>query len=124
MLLIGNDIDGLQATLLRALASPNRLRIVHLLGEGPHGVTEVAGLLGLSQAAASQHLAAMRAVGLVEAERDGRLVRYRLVDPELELACSLMREILVRRLIRLGALAATAHATVDVPPHSSQAGLR
>jgi hypothetical protein len=52
----------------------------------------------------------MRAVGLVEAVRDGRLVRYRLVDEEIEAACGLMREVLVRRLTRLGDLAATAHA--------------
>src|SRR5450759_199684 len=72
-------------------------------------VNEIARELGLNQAAASQHLAAMRSVGLVEAIRDGRTVRYRLADPQILAACELMRAVLVRRLSRLGDLAAAAH---------------
>jgi DNA-binding transcriptional ArsR family regulator len=104
----GDDIDAIQASLLRAMASPQRLRIVHLLGVAPREVNELARELGTGQAAMSQHLAAMRAVGLVDATREGRTVRYRLSDPEILEACGLMREALVRRLARLGDLAATA----------------
>ena len=63
----------------------------------------------MSQAAASQHLGVMRSVGLVEAVRDGRSVTYRLADPQILAACGLMRDVLVRRLSRLGDLAAAAH---------------
>lgn len=104
----GDDIDAIQASLLRAMASPQRLRIVHLLGVAPREVNELARELGTGQAAMSQHLAAMRAVGLVDSTREGRTVRYRLSDPEILEACGLMREALVRRLARLGDLAATA----------------
>jgi len=103
------DIDELQASLLRSLASPNRLRILHLLGARCCEVNEVAHQLDISPAAASQHLGAMRAVGLVEAVRDGRSVTYRLADPQILAACGLMRDVLVRRLARLGDLAAAAH---------------
>jgi len=103
-----DDIDAIQASILRTLASAHRLRIIHQLGVGPCEVNELARELGLSQAAMSQHLAAMRAVGLVEAVRDGRAVRYELCDPEILAACSLMRSALVRRLSRLGELAAAA----------------
>ena len=103
-----DDIDAIQASLLRTLASAHRLRIVHRLGTGSCEVNELARDLGLSQAATSQHLAAMRSVGLVEAARDGRTVRYLLCDPEVLAACSLMRNALVRRLSRLGDLAAAA----------------
>lgn len=106
----GDDIDAIQASLLRAMASPARLRIVHLLGVAPREVNELARELGIGQAAMSQHLAAMRAVGLVEATREGRAVRYRLADPEILEACGLMREALVRRLARLGSLAASEAA--------------
>jgi len=41
----------------------------------------------------------------VEARRDGRTVRYQLTDDEILAACSLMREVLLRRLSRLGDLA-------------------
>jgi ArsR family transcriptional regulator len=108
-----DDIDTIQASLLRALASPNRLRIVHLLGIGPLEVNELAQRLGISQASASQHLAAMRSVGLVEPRRDGRTVRYRLTDPEILAACGLMREVLIRRLSRLGDLAAALGRPTD-----------
>ena len=104
-----HDIDELQASMLRSLASVHRLGILHLLGAGPFEVNEIARELGLSQAAASQHLAAMRSVGLVEAIRDGRTVRYRLADPQILAACELMRAVLVRRLSRLGDLAAAAY---------------
>ncbi len=102
------DIDELQASLLRSLASKNRLRILHLLADGPREVNELAGELGLSQAATSQHLGAMRRAGLVESLRDGRVNRYQVVDPQILAACSLMRSVLVRRLAQLGELAAAA----------------
>lgn len=107
-----HDIDELQASLLRSLASAHRLRILHLLGDRPCEVNQVARELGMSQAAASQHLGAMRAVGLVEAVRDGRVVTYQLSDPQVLAACELMRGVLVRRLSRLGDLAAAVHEPI------------
>jgi DNA-binding transcriptional ArsR family regulator len=104
-----HDIDELQASLLRSLASAHRLRILHLLGARPCEVNQIARELGMSQAAVSQHLGAMRSVGLVEALRDGRSVSYQLTDPQILAACGLMRAVLVRRLSRLGDLAAAAH---------------
>jgi ArsR family transcriptional regulator len=117
-----HDIDELQASLLRSLASAHRLRILHLLGARPCEVNEVARELGMSQAAASQHLGAMRSVGLVEALRDGRTVSYRLSDPEILDACQLMRAVLVRRLARLGDLAAAAYEPTVLLRSSSQVG--
>jgi DNA-binding transcriptional ArsR family regulator len=102
------DIDDIQISLMRTLASRHRLRILHALGDGPMDVTEIARVVAVSQPVASQHLAAMRAAGIVEAQRDGRSVRYTLVDPGLLAACGLMRDVIVRRLSRLGALAAAA----------------
>jgi len=101
-----NEIDLIQISLIRALASPHRLRILHLLGDRTMEVNELARELELGQAAVSQHLAAMRAAGLVEAARDGRVVRYRIADPEILAACDLMRNVIVRRLSALGSLAA------------------
>ena len=103
-----HEIDRIQIGLIRALAGHQRLRIVHLLGRGPIEVRELGRMLGLSQAAVSQNLAAMRAAGLVEANRSGRLVRYRLADPEIVAACAVIRSVVVRRLSVLGDLAAAA----------------
>ncbi|MFN8622182.1 MAG: metalloregulator ArsR/SmtB family transcription factor [Chloroflexota bacterium] len=112
MLYPSDDIDQIQSSVMRALASPHRLRIVHRLGIGPCEVNELARDLGIAQTAASQHLAAMRSVGLVEAHRDGRTVRYQLADDEILAACSLLRTVLVRRLSRLGDLAAASDRAV------------
>jgi len=117
-----DDIDELQASLLRSLASVHRLRILHLLGERPCEVNEVARELGMGQAATSQHLGAMRAAGLVEANRDGRSVSYQLSDPQILAACDLMRIVLVRRLSRLGDLAAAVHESNAVGASTSQEG--
>ena len=108
MIPLSDDLDELQSAMLRALASRTRLRIVHALAIGPAEVHDLADALGLTQTATSQHLAALRAVGVVEAERDGRSMHYRVADPDLVAACDLLRGVLVRRLAHLGDLAASA----------------
>lgn len=90
-----------QAQVMRALAHPRRLAILHELEAGPLEVGRLAIALGISQPSCSQHLAAMRAVGIVLAERCGRETRYRLADPEVMTACGIMRGVLSRHLRRL-----------------------
>ncbi len=118
-----DSIDVLQAEVLRTLASPRRLQIIHLLAEGPRDVGRLAGELGISQPNASQHLAVMRAAGVVEAERVGREVVYRLADPDVVTACSIMRGFLLRRLARLSRLSdrATASGVPGPAPDTSPA---
>ena len=67
------------AELLRALSHPVRLRIIELLGGGELCVKSLGGLLGVSQSSVSQHLTRLRYAGLIESERKGHLVCYRLV---------------------------------------------
>ncbi|HIE10264.1 MAG TPA: ArsR family transcriptional regulator [Kiritimatiellae bacterium] len=68
------------ADILRLLAHPYRLKIVEALENGPQPVHKIVQRLGLSQASVSQHLNAMRRVGLLNAERQGREVWYRIAD--------------------------------------------
>jgi DNA-binding transcriptional ArsR family regulator len=107
-----DEVYRLQAEVLKTLANPKRLEIIHLLAEGPHEVSRLAEELGISQPNVSQHLALMRSAGLVEAERDGREVRYRLSDPEIICACETMRGVLVRRLSRISQAATRTPAEV------------
>jgi DNA-binding transcriptional ArsR family regulator len=111
VLSLTDDLDELQASVLRALASRTRLRFIHALATGPAEVRDLSEALDLSQVATSQHLAALRSVGVVEAARDGRTAAYRLSDPDLAAACDLFRAVLLRRLARLGDLAANAEET-------------
>jgi ArsR family transcriptional regulator len=94
-------IYELQADILKTLANPRRLEMAHLLAEEPMTVGRLADRLGLAQPNVSQHLALMRAAGVVDAERDGREIRYRIADPDIIAACRLMRAALQRRLTRL-----------------------
>ena len=113
-----DEIDILQAEILRTLAHPSRLRIIHRLAGGPVEVGRIAFDLGISQPNASQHLAVMRAAGVVDAERNGREVRYRLSDPEIVAACDLMRGVLGRRLARLADLSVAARRTDSQLPRA------
>jgi ArsR family transcriptional regulator len=108
MLRGSESIYEMQATLLKTLASPRRLEMIHYLGEaGPTEVWKLAEHFDIPQPAVSQHLAALRGVGIVDAVRDGREVRYQLADPEIVAACGLMRQVLIRRMTRLGDMAAS-----------------
>lgn len=100
----------LQAETVKTIANARRLEIIHVLAAGPCEVGRLAAEMGLSQPNVSQHLAVMRAAGIVEAEREGREVRYRLADPDVVVACDLMRGVLRRRLARLAGLSATTAA--------------
>jgi DNA-binding transcriptional ArsR family regulator len=108
-----DSIYALQAEVLKTLASPRRLEIIHLLAEGPRDVGRLADELGISQPNASQHLAVMRAAGVVESERVGREVIYRLADPDVVVACGVMRGVLLRRLARLSEISDRAEADDD-----------
>ncbi len=99
-------IYELQAGVLRILAHPRRLEMLHLLAEGPMEVGRLARQLGISQPNASQHLALLRSSGLVEIERSGREIRYRLADAQVMVACSIMRGFLERRISHLSTVAA------------------
>lgn len=68
-----------QAILLKALAHPVRLQIVHgLLTDGCHNVRCMEGKTGASQSSISQHLQRLRSVGVVRTERVGNEVYYRV----------------------------------------------
>jgi DNA-binding transcriptional ArsR family regulator len=103
-----DEITALQADVLKVLANGRRLQILHLLGTEPMEVGRVAAELGLAQPNVSQHLAVMRTAGLVETDRAGREVRYRLADPDVIVACDVMRAVLERRLARLARIADVA----------------
>jgi ArsR family transcriptional regulator len=109
-----DEITTLQAEVLKTLASPRRLEIIHRLAEGPCEVGRLAEDIGASQPNVSQHLAVLRAAGIVEAARDGREVRYRLADDDVMVACNVMRGVLQRRLTRLGRLSLNDQAAVEL----------
>jgi ArsR family transcriptional regulator len=65
-------------TILDALADPVRLRLLRLLRGQELCVCELVDTLRMPQYKISRHLRNLRAVGLVQARRDGRWMHYRL----------------------------------------------
>lgn len=71
------------ARLGKAVSAPKRLELLDLLCQGPRTVEALAEEAALSVANASQHLQVLRAARLVEAEKRGLHVEYRLADEDV-----------------------------------------
>lgn len=69
--------------LLRALSAPVRIAIVLQLRDHERCVHELVEALGVTQPLISQHLRVLKSAGVVNGERHGREVVYRLVDEHL-----------------------------------------
>jgi ArsR family transcriptional regulator len=87
-----------KADFFRALAHPTRIAIVELLRDGQLTVTEIGEALGTRGSAVSQQLAILRARGIVEAERSGTTVRYRVPDQDVYVLLDAGRRIFYGRL--------------------------
>lgn len=72
---------GAAAKLLRALGNERRLMILCQLTDGERSVGQLMPGVGLSQSALSQHLAVLRAEGIVATRRESQTVWYRIADP-------------------------------------------
>ncbi|MEM6916095.1 MAG: metalloregulator ArsR/SmtB family transcription factor [Verrucomicrobiota bacterium] len=71
------------ADLLKALGDETRLLVVKFLLEEPKHVGDLQDLIGVEQSLLSHHLRQLRESGIVESERDGKSVLYRLA-PSIE----------------------------------------
>lgn len=74
----------------RALASPRRLELLDILCQGPRTVDVLAKQSGQSLANTSHHLHVLRGARLVEAEKNGLYVTYRLANEEV---CAFFRQL-------------------------------
>lgn len=74
------DATALKAKLFRGFADPTRLAILETLLDGERSVGEIAQATETSLANVSSHLACLAGCGLVQAEKRGRYVYYRLQE--------------------------------------------
>jgi len=87
--------------LLKALASEPRLLVLCYLAEaGEMSVGDLAGHVGLSQSALSQHLARLREEGLVATRKEAQAVFYRVCDPKAEQLLALLHDLFCPELGR------------------------
>jgi len=95
---------GIAADVLRHLADPTRLHLLHLLSDGEQDVSTLTAQVPASRSSVSQHLGRLRLAGLVQARRDGRRMLYRITSDHLS---GLVEE----------ALGFADHAVLGIPHH-------
>ncbi|MFJ1782163.1 ArsR/SmtB family transcription factor [Streptomyces anulatus] len=98
----------LKAEFFKTLGHPVRIRVLELLSERDHAVSEMLNEVGVEAAHLSQQLAVLRRAGLVTARREGSTVHYTLADPGV---AELLR---VARTILTGVLAGQAELLADL----------
>jgi rhodanese-related sulfurtransferase/DNA-binding transcriptional ArsR family regulator len=86
----------------KALSSPSRLELLDLLCQGPRTVDALATEAGLGLANTSQHLRALREARLVDAEKAGLFVTYRVADEQVRRFYLSLRTLAEAQLAEVG----------------------
>lgn len=94
------SIFDIQAEFCKAMGNPTRLILLHTLRDRPMVVNEISEATGLAQTMVSRQLAVLRGVGVVECERHGTEMEYRIADPQIGEVCDLVRKVLMDQNIK------------------------
>jgi rhodanese-related sulfurtransferase len=86
------------ARITKSMANPHRLEIIELLAQGEFSVERIAEQTNLSIANASQHLQVLKIAQLVEINRQGNFIFYRLSNDNVFKAWKSLRELGVERI--------------------------
>ncbi|MFU8855108.1 ArsR/SmtB family transcription factor [Micromonospora sp. SL1-18] len=103
-----------KAEFFKTLGHPARIRVLELLAEREHAVSELLPQVGIEAAHLSQQLAVLRRANLVVTRKDGSTVYYSLVSPQvaelLAVARRILTEVLTNQAELLGDLRAAERA--------------
>ena len=88
----------MQADVCLALGNSKRLQILSLLKNGELSVTDLIKTMGINKANLSQHLAILRQKSILETRRQGRTVYYRISNPKITEACTIMHAVMIEML--------------------------
>lgn len=88
------EVHLLHTKLCRVVGDPKRIQILYALADSPCSVGMLADLLASPQPTISRHLAILRESGLVNGQRSGTTITYRLAVPEMIDVIESMRGIL------------------------------
>lgn len=88
------DFFCLHSELCKTLANAKRQAILNSLRDGEASVSEVVRRTGIAQPTVSQHLAVLRAKGVLLSRRDGANVLYRVSNPKIIQAFDLITEVM------------------------------
>ena len=89
-----HEVYERQAVICKAFANPTRLQLMEMLTRGERWAAELQEELGISKANLSQHLAILRAAGVVSTRREGKQLHCGIAMPEVKQAIGVIRSML------------------------------
>ena len=92
------SILKLQADICKIFANDKRLEIINLLKDREISNSELMQKTGLSKVNISQHMNVLKSKGVVLTKRESVVLYYRIANPKIVQACTLMREVLMEQL--------------------------
>ena len=92
------SILKLQADICKIFANDKRLEIINLLKDREISNSELMQKTGLSKVNISQHMNFLKSKGVVLTRRESVVLYYRIANPKIVQACTLMREVLMKQL--------------------------
>lgn len=104
-------ISEAKAEMFKALGHPARIRILEILVDGEHSVSELQPLVGIEAPHLSQQLGVLRRAGLVTTRKEGTSVIYAIRDDELVTVLAASRRFLMNSLTEAQGLLAEMRAT-------------
>jgi len=96
-----DGVYGELAKITKSMANPHRLEIIELLAQGEFSVEQVAIQTHLSIASASQHLQVLKLAQLVDINRQGNFIYYRLANNNVFKAWKALRDLGVERIVTI-----------------------
>ncbi|KKT78450.1 MAG: Regulatory protein ArsR [Microgenomates group bacterium GW2011_GWB1_44_8] len=93
------EVFRLHANFYKLLANDRRLEIIQLLGNGALTVGEMSKMLSIPQPNLSQHLAVLRISGILQADKRGRKVYYKLMSKKITKSLELLREVFLGKVL-------------------------
>ena len=103
----------LKAEFFKTLGHPVRIRVLELLGQREHAVSELLPEVGVEAANLSQQLAVLRRAGLVVTRKEGSSVYYSLTSPRVAELLAVARDILTEVISEQMELLADLRAPVS-----------
>lgn len=101
-----HPIYQVKADFFKTLAHPARIRVLEVLRDGEHSVSELIPAVGIEASHLSQQLGILRRANILQARKEGSTVHYSVTDPRIFELLEIARAILTSSLAESGLLLA------------------
>ena len=115
---MGRPLYQVKAEFFKTLGHPARIRVLELLSERDHSVSQMLPEVGVEATSLSQQLAVLRRAGLVTSRKEASTVIYSLASPRVAELLAVARSILTEVLAGQIELLTDLRAGVPQPPKS------